>query len=123
MTPFAVGTAAAAGRAVCHTCGKLCDRPSGRCPRCGAGIHLRTKDSLQKTTALLITALILFLPANLLPIMHTEQFGAVTANTIVGGVVLLWEHGSYPIALVIFLASVLIPLAKIIPGFNCFRGN
>ncbi len=113
MTPFAAGTAAAAGRAVCHTCSKLCERPSGHCPRCGAAIHLRTKNSLQKTTALLIAALILFLPANLLPIMHTEQFGAVRANTIVGGVVLLWEHGSYPIALVIFLASVLIPLAKI----------
>ena len=59
------------------------------------------------------TAAILMLPANLLPIMYTEQFGTASANTIVGGTVLLWEHGSYPIALVIFIASVLIPLAKI----------
>ncbi len=113
MSAFAPCSAAANGRASCHTCGKLCDTPAGTCPRCGAGVHLRTPGSLQKTTALLIAALILFLPANLLPIMHTEQLGAVTANTIVGGVVLLWEHGSYPIAMVIFLASVLIPLAKI----------
>ena len=114
MNGYPSGTAAALGLACCHTCGKVSDAGLGHCPRCGAGIHLRFPNSLQTTVALLITAVILFLPANLLPIMHTEQFGRVTANTILGGVIRLWEHGSYPIALVIFIASILIPIAKII---------
>ena len=113
MRPFPPGTAAALGRPSCHTCAMLCAPASDRCPRCHARVHLRTPHSLQGTAALLITAMVLFLPANLLPIMHTEQLGKVTANTIVGGIFALWEHGSYPIAVVIFVASLLIPLAKI----------
>ena len=113
MTSFPSGTAAARGLACCHTCGKLSAATLTRCRRCGAGIHLRIPHSLQTTMALLVTAVVLFVPANVLPIMHTEQLGRVTTNTIVGGVIRLWEHGSYPIALVIFIASILIPIAKI----------
>ena len=113
MSRFTPGTAAALGMTSCHTCGRLSDESSHRCSRCGSAVHLRVPQSVQKTAALLVTAAILMFPANLLPIMYTEQLGAVTANTIVGGTVLLWEHGSYPIALIIFIASVLIPLAKI----------
>lgn len=117
MTGYSADSAAAQHLAACHTCGKLSGVERGHCPRCGAVLHLRTPDSLQKTLALLVTACILFIPANVLPIMYTEQLGRVTASTIMGGVVTLWEHGSYPIALVIFVASVLIPLAKIIVMF------
>ena len=61
----------------------------------------------------LITSIILYVPANILPIMHTTFLGKTSESTILGGVVTLWEHGSYPIALVIFVASVLIPISKI----------
>ncbi len=114
MIPFPPGTAAALGMATCHTCGRLSDEADNRCRRCGSPLHVRVPNSLQKTAALLTTAAILMLPANLLPIMHTEQFGTATASTIVSGTVLLWHHGSYPIALVIFIASVLIPVGKIL---------
>lgn len=70
--------------------------------------------SIQRTWALLLAAALLYLPANLLPIMHTEFFGQTTPNTIIGGVISLWESGSYPIAIVILLASVVVPVAKIV---------
>ena len=63
--------------------------------------------------ALLIAAIILYLPSNIFPIMTTEQFGTPMDSTIIGGVVLLWKMGSYPIALIIFVASVLVPIGKI----------
>lgn len=70
--------------------------------------------SIQRTWALLLTACILYIPANILPIMHTELFGQQTPNTIIGGVISLWETGSYPVALIILVASVIVPVAKII---------
>ncbi|MFW5447900.1 MAG: paraquat-inducible protein A [Methylophagaceae bacterium] len=70
--------------------------------------------SKQYTWALLITALILYIPASLLPIMTTRLLGHDDPSTILGGVERLWQHGSYPIAIVIFIASILIPIAKII---------
>ncbi len=70
--------------------------------------------SIQNTWALVITAIILYIPANLLPIMHTTTLGQDSASTIIGGVILLWEMGSYPIAIVIFIASILVPTAKIL---------
>ncbi len=114
MSSFSRGSAAAANRAVCHTCGAL--SPPGQtqqCSRCKSPLHLRVPNSIETTVALLVTSGILLVPANVLPIMYTEQLGRVTSNTIMGGVAALWSHGSYPIALVIFVASVLIPVAKI----------
>jgi len=70
--------------------------------------------SIQRTWALLLTASILYIPANLLPIMHTELLGQDTPNTIIGGVITLWESGSYPVALIILIASVVVPVAKIL---------
>lgn len=107
------GTAAAAGLATCHTCRKVAPAGEQRCPRCGAHLHLRQTDSLHRTMALIATAVLLYIPANVLPIMITEQLGQPTGSTILGGVVLLWHHGSYPIASVIFIASVLVPLGKL----------
>ena len=111
---FPRGSAAAEGLAACHTCAKLAPAELHRCPRCGAAIHLRLTDSLDRTIALLITAAILYIPANLLPIMTTDQLGVSEDSTIMGGVVLLWKLGSYPVAAVIFIASVMVPLGKMI---------
>tara|TARA_R110002072_G_scaffold93529_1_gene207226 strand:- start:302 stop:811 length:510 start_codon:yes stop_codon:yes gene_type:complete len=75
-------------------------------------MHQRKVDSLQRTLALLITATVLYIPANIYPIMITDQFGTSVESTILGGVVLLINLGSWPVAVVIFVASVMVPMAK-----------
>jgi len=106
-------SAASRGLASCHTCMRLAPAELHHCPRCGSGLHLRKEHSLQRTLALLITATILYIPANLYPIMHTDQLGKTEPSTILGGVVLLIHLGSVPIAAVIFIASVMVPLGKL----------
>jgi paraquat-inducible protein A len=117
MNGFPADTAAAQGLACCHVCFKVAPDALHRCPRCQAALHLRKPDSLQRTLALLITASLLYIPANLLPIMTTDQLGRATDNTILGGVAVLIHHGDYPIAAVIFIASVLVPLGKLLALF------
>ncbi len=112
MSVVSQGSAAALGLACCHVCYKLAPEDEHRCPRCGAALHLRLPDSIQRTVALLITAIVLYIPANVLPIMTTTQLGSATDSTILGGVVLLIQMGSYPVAAVIFIASVMVPIAK-----------
>lgn len=85
-----------------------------RCNVCGSRLHAGSDHSIQETWAWLITAVVFYIPANFLPIMHTTFLGRNSENTIFGGVVTLWQHGSYPIALVIFIASVLVPIGKIL---------
>jgi paraquat-inducible protein A len=114
LSAFPASSAAARGLACCHVCSKRSPEALHRCPRCGAALHLRKPQSLQRTAALLITAAVLYIPANVLPIMTTEQLGRAEDSTILGGVVFLVHHGSYPIAAVIFIASVLVPLGKIL---------
>lgn len=70
--------------------------------------------SIQRTWALIITSCLLYIPANLLPIMNTWFFGQDDPSTIIGGVIALWAHGSYPIAIVIFIASIIVPMGKIL---------
>lgn len=82
------------------------------CRRCDSTIHNEKDSSTQKSWAYLITAIIAYIPANLYPMLETQQFGRSEGSTIMGGVVMLWEHGSFPIALVIFVASILIPISK-----------
>ncbi len=110
--PLLAGRALEQGLTSCHSCHALVAASCVHCPRCDSRVHARTPYSLQGTLALLLTAMLLYLPANLLPIMVTESLGALTYSTILGGVVLLWQHGSYPVAMVIFVASVVVPLAK-----------
>ncbi|MGY3903702.1 PqiA/YebS family transporter subunit [Aeromonas lusitana] len=98
----------------CHICGALSEAGTDRCPRCGDHLHARKPGGLNRTWALLITSVILYIPANLYPIMDTVFLGDDSPSTILGGVVLLWALGSYPIAAVIFFASVVIPLVKIL---------
>jgi len=106
-------TAASQGLASCHLCFKLADANLHLCPRCGAALHLRKSNSIGRTLALLFTACILYIPANILPIMVTDQLGQPTPSTIIGGVVLLLDMGSVAIAGVIFFASVMIPSTKL----------
>jgi paraquat-inducible protein A len=80
-------------------------------------MHMRKSNSLQRTLALLITSSILYVPANILPIMITENFGNSIESTILGGVVLLIKLGSVPIAAIIFIASVMVPLGKLMVMF------
>ena len=117
MTDAVGSSALSKGMASCHTCLKLSPIELHHCPRCGSTMHARETDSLQRCVALLITACILYIPANIFPIMVTEQLGASINSTIIGGVVLLVQHGSLPIALVIFIASVIVPMAKLFALF------
>ena len=110
-------TAASRNLAACHICCKLAPTEIHKCPRCGAAMHLRKNDSIQRTLALLITACLLYIPANLYPIMITDQLGSSEGSTILGGVMILIHHGSIPVALVIFLFSVMVPLSKFMSMF------
>jgi paraquat-inducible protein A len=108
-------SAASLGLAGCHDCG-LVSRVTGHacgCPRCGARLHLRKPDSLSRTWALVIAAYILYVPANLLPIMETSSLFGAQSDTILSGVVFLWRSGSWDLALIVFVASVVVPLSKL----------
>ena len=110
----AVITATSCGLASCHLCLKLVDSKLHHCPRCGSAVHQRKSDSIQRTLALLITATIFYIPANIWPIMITDQLGTPTESTIIGGVLLLIDMGSISIAAVIFIASVMVPTGKLL---------
>lgn len=110
-------TAASRNLAACHVCCKLAPAEVHHCPRCGSAMHLRKNDSIQRTLALLITACLLYIPANLYPIMFTDQLGKSEGSTILGGVILLIHHDAIPVALVIFLFSVMVPIGKLLSMF------
>ena len=108
----------------CRCCTAVLASDTLICPRCGSKGHARRKDSLQWTLALLFTSMLLYIPANLMPIMVTEAFGSKTTSTIMAGVVLLWSDGSWPIALVIFIASIMVPSLKMLAiGWLCWDAN
>jgi paraquat-inducible protein A len=114
----APGTALAASCAVCHDCRLLTRLPQhsaghAGCPRCGAGVHPRKPHSLERTWAYVIAACLCYLPANLLPIMKITSLGRAQADTIMSGVVYLLTHGMWPLAVVVFTASVFVPILKI----------
>lgn len=111
---FPAESAAARGLALCHVCGIASPVTEERCPRCHGALHLRLRDSLQRTWALTIAALVLYFPANLLPILTVESFAGDKPSTIIGGVIQFWQEADYPVALIIFGASVVIPVLKII---------
>ncbi|SES95645.1 membrane integrity-associated transporter subunit PqiA [Thorsellia anophelis] len=96
----------------CHCCGAILVEQSVNCTRCFTTSYARKKESIQITLALLIGSIVLYIPANVLPIMTTLAFGSSMDSTIMAGVVLLWGGGAYPIALIIFIASVLVPSLK-----------
>lgn len=106
----------------CHVCGQVqaMGRPDGghaddaRCVRCHAAMHHRKPNSLGRTWALLLAASVLYVPANVLPIMNIGSILGDSGHTILGGVVELWETGSWDIALIVFVASVVVPITKIL---------
>jgi len=103
------------GFALCEVCGRLGKvAESGRCLRCGARLHWRKPSSLQRSWALLIAAYALYLPANLLPIMETQSLFGVQSDTIMSGVAFLWHSGSWVLALIVFSASIVVPLLKLL---------
>lgn len=110
-------SAASAGLAACHGCGLVSRLAPGvhaaHCPRCGASVHLRKPQSIARSWALLITAAVLYVPANVLPIMHTGSLFGAQSDTIMSGIVYLWHAGSWDLAAVVFIASVVVPLAKL----------
>lgn len=116
MTSHAL-TARRLGLLPCHACGLLTRRTtSGEtfCPRCGDPLHQRKPDSIRRTWAFLIAAAILYIPANVLPVMVTDSLFGAEVDTIMSGVVYLWTSGSWPLAIIVFIASITVPLMKII---------
>ena len=88
-------------------------RARATCPRCHAALHARKSNSMARTWALLIAAAILYVPANVFPIMRVTSLGATQSDTIVSGVIYLLVHGMWPLALVVFIASVAVPFTKL----------
>ena len=107
-----------AGILICTECHELnkqeADSEEQLCTRCGALIHASRPNSLTRTWELLITAAILYIPANLLPIMTVSSLGQGDPSTIMSGVIQLVQHGMFPIAAVVFIASILVPTFKLV---------
>ena len=117
MTTAAL-TAAQAGLVSCETC-SLLSRPvdlakPGYCPRCGGELAMRHHNSIQYTWALVIAAAICYIPANMLPVLNTSALGKSEPDTIISGVIFLYTSGSWPLALIVLVASVMVPLGKLI---------
>ena len=111
-------TAAQAGLVSCEAC-RLLARPAsptepGFCRRCGERLEFRRYGSIQTTWALIIAAAICYVPANALPVLNTTTLGVSERDTILGGVAFLYSSGSWPLALIVLVASVMIPLGKLV---------
>jgi len=109
-------TARAQGLICCHTCALLVPEMSsqGHCPRCKTLVHSRKTNSIERTWALIFSAVLLFIPANIYPVMTVIQFGQVYPSTILGGVVHLIDGGMWVLGLIIFFASIIVPVLKLI---------
>ncbi len=110
----AVLTARQAGLVACTTCCKVHRPADSRCRRCGSVLYSRDESSLQRVWAWWFAGLVMYIPANVYPMLRTASLGNETANTIVGGVITLITHHSYGVALIVFIASVLIPIGKFV---------
>lgn len=104
------------GAAGCEGCGLVCmpAETEGRCPRCGSWVHERKPGSLSRTWALVLAAMVLYVPANVYPVLTVMQLGAGQPSTILGGVEELLSSGMYPLAALVFFASILVPLFKLL---------
>lgn len=98
----------------CSSCGALVGSRLPRCPRCHLPVNGRIPHSLQKTWAYLLAAMVLYIPANTLPMMFTTSLGQVQSDTIFSGALYLLKTGQWPLALVVFVASIMVPIGKII---------
>lgn len=113
-TPTAMGS----GLVACHSCDLVNRCPAVcrhlRCARCGAHLRPRIERSLSRSWAFLVAAIMLYLPANLLPIMHVTSLGQTRSDTILSGAQYLLFSGMWPLALIVFVASILVPLTKML---------
>lgn len=113
-------TAARASLILCQAChllikaGSLLPDGSARCPRCGAKVYRRKPDSVARTWALTLTAAILYIPANVFPVMTVVSMGRKEPDTILSGVEALIAADMWPIALLVFFASITVPMLKLI---------
>ena len=112
-----VASALALGLTRCAECGLAC-APAGEvaahCPRCHAPLHARKPASVQRTAAWLVTATLLYIPANLLPVMGTTSVVlGREQHTILGGIAELWHSGSWELAVIVFIASIAVPILKV----------
>ena len=98
----------------CHATVRAIESSHALCPRCGARVHERRPNSLATTAALVLSAAALYIPANLLPVMHTHTFFSEDDDTIMSGVLSLIQEGSWPLALLVFVASIVVPLLKLV---------
>lgn len=110
-----VRTAAQTGWRECHHCGAVWQKVSHgeHCGRCDTRLRARKPQSIQRTWALLISAVVMYLPANLLPVMITKSLFGTQQDTIVSGIIFFWVSGSYGLAAIVFVASFLVPLFKL----------
>ena len=127
--PAPVRSAAECGLMRCHHCGTVWQGAADgeRCGRCATRMRRRKADSFNRTWALLIAAGILYLPANLLPVMVTRSLFGTQQDTILSGVIYFWVSGAYGLAALIFIASFLVPLFKLaaltLLNFTAQRGS
>ena len=98
----------------CHTCGATNLSDSKICRRCDAKLTVERKKSLTLSFIFLISGLIFYIPANIYPVLATSKFSNTIGSTIFGGMIELWHNGEYPVAIIIFLASIMIPILKFI---------
>lgn len=111
-----IKTAARLGMVSCRHCATLWKdvKAHDRCGRCGARLHMRKPDSLNRTWALLVAACIMYIPANTLPVMITLSFPREEQqDTIMSGIIYFWNSGSWVLALIVFIASFMVPLFKL----------
>ncbi len=109
--PSLMLTARHAGLSRCHCCGRL-HKEATRCDHCHSPLHQRKPNTLQRAWAWLLAGMILYIPANLLPMMQSQLLGQTQESTIMSGVLELVAHGSFLIAAVVFIASILVPVLK-----------
>jgi paraquat-inducible protein A len=103
----------------CHSCGYVhvvgpSDEVPERCERCAAKLHMRKPDSVSRTWALVLTGLILYVPANAYPVLTVISFGHGSPSTIMGGVLELLNGNDWPLAVIVFLASIAVPVLKLV---------
>lgn len=99
----------------CHTCGLVCRVPEkSKCPRCRHVVHARKTNGIVRSTVLLLTGIILYLPANTLPVMNVQRLGSGGPSTILNGVKELAQARLYPLAILVLVASVIVPVFKIV---------
>jgi len=107
------------GLATCSACHHTVKMPSrldgvSICPRCNEEVRYRKKNSIEHTWALVIASILFYIPANMLPMMHVHTFAGTQSDTIISGVIYFMHSGSYLIAAVIFIASIIVPITKLL---------